>query len=113
MVRQATQREDALAKNKKKAKKVWRRFDKEKEINWWVRGGESRSDMEAKLKSEEPIEMGDDTSAFVSVLFWAVLPQKMWSVFIARESLQNRQLRINQNIKTRRKRSQKGGYQIG
>ena len=34
-VRQATQREAMLLK-KKKAEKVWRRFDKEKEINRWV-----------------------------------------------------------------------------
>ena len=51
-----------LAKKKKKAEKVRRRFDKEKEINRWVRGGESRSDVEAELESEEPTEMGGDMS---------------------------------------------------
>ncbi|XP_066365364.1 uncharacterized protein [Miscanthus floridulus] len=39
------------------------RFDKEKEINQRVHGGESRSDMEAELESVEPMEMGDDTSS--------------------------------------------------
>ena len=37
--RQAAKREEALAKKKKKAKKAWRRFNKEKEINRWVWGG--------------------------------------------------------------------------
>ena len=41
MVRQATHREATLAKKKKKAEKVRRRFDKEKKINWRVQGGES------------------------------------------------------------------------
>ena len=36
MARQDAQREAALDKKKKKAKKARRRFDKEKEINWWV-----------------------------------------------------------------------------
>ena len=61
---QATQREVALAKKKKKAEKARRRFDKEKEINRWVRGGgERQSDVEVELEVEEPMEMGDDTSA--------------------------------------------------
>ena len=51
-----------LAK-KKKTTKVQRRFDREKEINRQVRGGESQSDVEVELKSEEPMEMGDNTSA--------------------------------------------------
>jgi len=63
MVRQAAQREATLAKKKKKVKKARRRFDKEKEITQRVRGGKSQSDMEAELESEEPTEMGDDTSA--------------------------------------------------
>ena len=36
VVRQVAQKEAALAKKKKKAEKVRRRFDKEKEINRWV-----------------------------------------------------------------------------
>ena len=59
---QATQREALLAK-KKEGKKARRRFEKEKEISRWVRGGESRSDMEAELESEEPMEMGGNASA--------------------------------------------------
>ena len=35
----------------------------EKEINRQVRGGESRSDVDAELKSEEPTKMGDHVSA--------------------------------------------------
>jgi len=62
-VLQAAQREAALAKKKKKTKKVWGRFDKEKEINRWVDGGESQSDMEMELKLEESTETGDDASS--------------------------------------------------
>ena len=63
MIWQAAQRGVALAKKKKKAEKAQRRFDKEKEINRRVRGGESRIDVEAELESEEPTKMGDDASA--------------------------------------------------
>jgi len=52
-----------LAKKKKKAEKARRRFKKEKEISWWVQAGESWSDVEVELESEEPIEMGGDASA--------------------------------------------------
>ena len=52
-----------LAKKKKKADKVQRRFDKEKEINRQVWGGESQNDMEVELELEEPMKMGDDVSA--------------------------------------------------
>ena len=51
-----------LAK-KKKAKKAWKRLEKEKEITRQVQAGESWSDVEAELVLEEPIEMGGDTSA--------------------------------------------------
>ena len=60
---QAAQREAALAKKKKKTEKAQRSFDKEKAINRRVRGGESQSDMEVELESEEPMEMGDDMSS--------------------------------------------------
>ena len=40
---------------------VWRRFDKE--INQWVRCGESWSDMEAELELEESTKMGGDATA--------------------------------------------------
>ena len=53
----------ALVKKKKKAEKAQRRFKKEKEISRWVRGCESRSDVEVELESEEPTEMGGDASA--------------------------------------------------
>ena len=39
-----------------------RRFEKEKEIDRQVQAGESRSDVEAELESEEPTEMGGDMS---------------------------------------------------
>jgi len=41
VARQATQREAALAKKKKKTEKARRRFEKEKEITRWVRVGKS------------------------------------------------------------------------
>ena len=50
-------------KKKKKAEKVRRWFDMEKEINQRVWGGERQSDMEVELKLEEPSEMGDNASA--------------------------------------------------
>ena len=36
----------------------------EMEIARWVRVGESRSDVEAELESEEPTKVGDDVSSF-------------------------------------------------
>ena len=36
VARQAALKEAALAKKKKRAKKARRRFEKEKEIGWWV-----------------------------------------------------------------------------
>jgi len=51
-----------LAKKKKKPEKAWRRFKKE-EISRQVQAGESQSDVEAELESEEPTEMGGDVSA--------------------------------------------------
>jgi len=54
-------KEAALAK-KKRAEKARRRFEKEKEIGRRVWGGESQSDVEAELESEEPMEMGGDAS---------------------------------------------------
>ena len=60
MALQATQREAALAKKKKKTEKAQRSFDKEKAINRRVRGGESQSDMEEELESDDPTELGDD-----------------------------------------------------
>ena len=59
---QAAQKEAVLAKKKKRAKKAWRRFEKEKEIGRRVWGGESWSDVEVELELEEPMEMGGDVS---------------------------------------------------
>ena len=55
-------KEAAEAKKKKRAEKAWRRHDNEKEIAPRVRDGENRSDVEVELESEEPMEMGGDTS---------------------------------------------------
>ena len=62
-VRQAAQREAALAKKKKKTAKVRRRFEKEKEINRRLHGGEHREEVDVERESEEPTETGDDTSS--------------------------------------------------
>jgi len=60
---QATLKEAAVAKKKKRAEKAQRRQEKEKEIARWVRAGENRSNVEAELESEEPMEMGGDTGS--------------------------------------------------
>ena len=62
--RQASLKEAAVAKKKKRAEKAQRRHEKEKEkeIGRQVRAGESQSVMEAELESEEPTEMGGDAS---------------------------------------------------
>ena len=62
MARQAALKEAAVTKKKKRAEKAWRRHEKEKEIARPVRAGENQSDMEAKVESEEPTEMGGDAS---------------------------------------------------
>jgi len=62
IARQATLKEAVLAKKKKGAKMARRQFKKEKEIGRQVRGGESQSDMEVELESEEPTEMEGDAS---------------------------------------------------
>ena len=59
---QATLKEAAVAKKKKRAEKAQRRQAKEKEIARRVRASENRSDMDADLELEEPIEMGGNTS---------------------------------------------------
>ena len=50
-------------KKKKRAKKARRKHGKEMEIAWWVRASENRSDVEAKLESEDPTEVGGDASS--------------------------------------------------
>ena len=60
---QVAQREAALAKRKKKTKKVRGRFEKEKEINHWLHGGERREEVEEELKSEDPMDSGDDAGS--------------------------------------------------
>ena len=62
MALQAAQKEAVDAKKKKRAEKARRRHEKETDIARRVRAGENRSDMEAELESEEPMEMGGDTS---------------------------------------------------
>jgi len=48
------------AKKKKKAQEAWRKHEKEKEIARRVKAGENRSDVESKIESEDPIEVGND-----------------------------------------------------
>ena len=60
MAQQATQKEAADAKNKKKAEDAQRKYEKEKEIARRMKVGENRSDVELELESEDPIEVGDD-----------------------------------------------------
>ena len=52
MVWQATQKEAAVGKKKKRAEKARRRHQKEKEIARRVQAGESWSDVEAELESD-------------------------------------------------------------
>ena len=63
MARQATQKEVADGRKKKRAEKAHRQHQKEKEITWRVQVGENRSDVEAELESEEPIEMCGNMSS--------------------------------------------------
>jgi len=51
---QVAQREAALAKRKKKTKKVWGRFEKEKEINRWLHSGERRDEVEEEPSHRTP-----------------------------------------------------------
>ena len=60
MARQATLKEVANGRKKKRAEKARRRHQKEQDIARCVWAGENRSDIEAELKSEDPMEMGDD-----------------------------------------------------
>ena len=52
-----------LAKKKEKTEKVQRRFEKEKEINWWFCGGERQEEVEEELESDDPMELGDNTTS--------------------------------------------------
>ena len=54
----------ADAKKKKRAEEARRKFQKEQDIAWRMRAGENRSDIEAKLESEDPSEVGDNVISF-------------------------------------------------
>ena len=54
---------EAADGQKKRAEKARRRHQKEQDIARRVRAGESRSDVEAELESEDPTEVGDDASS--------------------------------------------------
>ena len=58
MAQQAALKEVVVVK-KKRAEKARRKHRKEMEIARWVRACENRSDVEAELESEDPMEMGD------------------------------------------------------
>ncbi|XP_066358111.1 uncharacterized protein [Miscanthus floridulus] len=60
---QAALKEAVNAKKKKRAEKAQMRHEKEKEIARRVRAGESRSDVEAELESEESMELDDSASS--------------------------------------------------
>ena len=63
MARQAALKEAAVVK-KKRAEKAQRKHGKEMEITQRVRASENQSDVEAKLESEDPTEVGGDASSF-------------------------------------------------
>jgi len=60
LVRQATQKEVADARKKKKDEESRRKYEKEKEITRRMKARENRSDVESELESEDPTEVGDD-----------------------------------------------------
>ena len=57
---QATLKEAANGRKKKRAEKARRRHQKEQDIARRVRAKENRSNIEVELESEDPMEMGDD-----------------------------------------------------
>ena len=63
MAQQAALKEAVDAKKKKRAEEAQRWHEKEKEIARRVRAGENRSDVEAELELEEPMEMGGYASS--------------------------------------------------
>jgi hypothetical protein len=60
---QAALKEAADAKKKKRVEKARRKHQKEQDITMRVWARENRSDIEAELKLEEPMEAGDDVSS--------------------------------------------------
>ena len=73
MARQATLKETVVEKKKKRAKKARRRHQKEQDIARRVRARENRSNVEAKLESEDPTEMGDDVISSEDEGGWEVI----------------------------------------
>lgn len=63
MAQQATLKEAMDGRKKKSAKKARRKHGKEMEIARQVQAGENRSDMEAKIESEDPTKVGGDASS--------------------------------------------------
>ena len=59
MARQATQKEAADARKKKKAKVAWQKYEKEKEIAQRVKARENKSNVESELESEVPTKVAD------------------------------------------------------
>ena len=66
-------KEAADTKKKRRAEMAQRRHEKEMEITRRVWAGESQSDVEAKLESEEPTEMGGDASSSEDEGGWDVV----------------------------------------
>ena len=60
MAQQATLKEVAVERKKKRAEKARQKHEKEMEIARCVRAGENKCDVESELESEDPTEMGDD-----------------------------------------------------
>ena len=60
MARQATQKEVTVERKKKKAEEARWKHEMEMEITQRVWAKENRSDFESEVKSEDPIEVGDD-----------------------------------------------------
>ena len=72
VARQATLKEAADAKKKKRPEKARRKHGREMEITRWVRAGKSRSNVEVELESEDPMETGDDVISSKNKGGWEV-----------------------------------------
>ena len=59
MARQATQKEAADARKKKRTKEIRQKQEKEHEIAQRMKAGERRSDVESELASEDPTDVDD------------------------------------------------------
>ena len=59
MAQQATQKDVAVARKKKRAREVRRKQEKEQEVARRVTAGERRSDVESELASNDPTDLDE------------------------------------------------------